>query len=52
MKATVCNDFAPLSELQYAEVDAPEAKGSTVVIRADAIVVNYPDGCWSRDCTR
>ncbi len=44
MKAIVCNDFAPLSELQYAEVDAPEAKGDTVVIRADAIGVNYPDG--------
>ena len=44
MKAIVCNDFAPLSELKYAEVDAPEAKGNTVIVRADAIGVNYPDG--------
>ena len=44
MKAIVCNDFAPLNELQYADVDAPEAKGNMVVIRPDAIGVNYPDG--------
>ncbi len=44
MKAIVCNDFAPLSELQYAEVDAPKAEGKTVIVRSEAIGVNYPDG--------
>ncbi len=44
MKAIVCNDFAPLSELQYSDVDAPKAEGKTVVVRSEAIGVNYPDG--------
>ena len=44
MKAIVCNDFAPLSELQYTDVDAPKAEGKTVVVRSEAIGVNYPDG--------
>jgi NADPH2:quinone reductase len=44
MKAIVCNDFAPLSELSYTEVDDPKANGAMVVIKPEAIGVNYPDG--------
>ncbi len=44
MKAVVCNALGPLSDLQYTDIDAPQAKGDLVVIRPDAIGVNYPDG--------
>ena len=44
MKAIVANDFAPLDQLRYADWPEPEAKGSDVVIAAEAIGVNYPDG--------
>lgn len=44
MKAIVARDFAPLDKLEYAEWPEPEATGSTVVIEAEAIGVNYPDG--------
>lgn len=44
MKAIVARNFAPLDRLDYADWSEPEATGSTVVIAADAIGVNYPDG--------
>lgn len=44
MKAIVARDFAPLDKLDYCDWPEPEAKGSTVVIDAEAIGVNYPDG--------
>jgi len=44
MKAIVARDFAPLDKLEYADWPDPEAKGRTVVIQAEAIGVNYPDG--------
>jgi len=44
MKAIIAREFAPLDRLDYAEWPEPEAKGSTVVIEAQAIGVNYPDG--------
>lgn len=44
MKAIVARDFAPLDTLEYADWPEPEAKGSDIVIEADAIGVNYPDG--------
>lgn len=44
MKAIVVRDFAPLDQLDYADWPEPVAKGSNVVIEADAIGVNYPDG--------
>ncbi len=44
MKAIVARDFAPLDRLEYADWPEPEATGSTVVIRAEAIGVNFPDG--------
>jgi NADPH2:quinone reductase len=44
MKAIVARDFAPLDKLEYADWPEPEAKGSNVIIEAEAIGVNYPDG--------
>ncbi|TWG94834.1 NADPH:quinone reductase-like Zn-dependent oxidoreductase [Mesorhizobium sp. J18] len=44
MKAIVARDFAPLDKLEYADWPEPEAKGDAVVIGAEAIGVNYPDG--------
>ncbi|WP_206453200.1 NADPH:quinone oxidoreductase family protein [Aurantimonas marina] len=44
MKAIVCENYGPLDKLAYKEVDDPSPAGSQVVIRPDAIGVNYPDG--------
>ncbi|MGE0282600.1 MAG: NADPH:quinone oxidoreductase family protein [Rhizobiaceae bacterium] len=44
MKAIIARDFAPLDKLEYADWPEPEATGSTIVIDAEAIGVNYPDG--------
>jgi NADPH2:quinone reductase len=44
MKAIVARDFAPLDKLDYTDWPEPEAVGSNVVIDAEAIGVNYPDG--------
>ena len=44
MKAIVAKDFAPLDQLEYADWPEPEATGSDVVIEAETIGVNYPDG--------
>jgi NADPH2:quinone reductase len=44
MKAIVARDFAPLDELAYEDWPEPEARGRDVVIAAEAIGVNYPDG--------
>lgn len=44
MKAIVAHDFAPLDKLDYADWPEPEAGPGAVVIEAEAIGVNYPDG--------
>ena len=44
MKAIVAREYGPLEGLEYADWPEPEAKGRTVVIAADMIGVNYPDG--------
>jgi NADPH2:quinone reductase len=44
MKAIIARDFAPIENLVYADWPEPEASGDTVVIEAEAIGVNYPDG--------
>lgn len=44
MKAIVARDFAPLDRLEYADWPEPEASEGTVVVEAEAIGVNYPDG--------
>jgi NADPH2:quinone reductase len=44
MKAIIARDFAPIDRLVHADWPEPEASGRTVVIAAEAIGVNYPDG--------
>lgn len=44
MKAIVARDFAPLEKLEFADWPEPEATGANVVVQAEAIGVNYPDG--------
>ncbi|SDI87429.1 NADPH:quinone oxidoreductase family protein [Lutimaribacter saemankumensis] len=44
MKAIICNEFAPLDQLEYGDMPDPQATGDQVVIRVEAAGVNYPDG--------
>ncbi|MEM6462887.1 MAG: NADPH:quinone oxidoreductase family protein [Pseudomonadota bacterium] len=44
MKAIVCEDFGPLEALVHKDIDTPVVKNRTVLIRPDAMGVNYPDG--------
>lgn len=44
MKAVIAADFGPLAELQYGDWAEPVAEGRMVVVEADAIGVNFPDG--------
>lgn len=44
MKAIVARSFAPIGELVYADWPEPEARPGTVVVEAEAIGVNFPDG--------
>lgn len=43
MKAIVCKEFAPVSQLSYVDVDAPKAKAGQVVVDVAAAGVNFPD---------
>ncbi|MCY6380818.1 NADPH:quinone oxidoreductase family protein [Hoeflea prorocentri] len=44
MKAVVCEAYGPLENLEYKDIDDPHVKDHTVVVRSEAIGVNYPDG--------
>ncbi len=44
MKAILCRAYGPIADLDFADVDDPVAGPKEVVIRAEAIGVNYPDG--------
>lgn len=44
MKAIVARDFAPLDALEYADWPEPVAGPRDIVIEAEAIGVNFPDG--------
>src|SRR5689334_22705846 len=44
MKAIVVRDFGPLDTLEYIEQPEPQAGPGQVVIEAEAIGVNFPDG--------
>jgi NADPH2:quinone reductase len=44
MKAIVARDFGPLDQLELADWPEPVASGKTVVIDAEVIGVNFPDG--------
>jgi NADPH2:quinone reductase len=44
MKAIVCPEYGPLSNLEFRDLAEPEPGPDEVVVRAEAIGVNYPDG--------
>lgn len=44
MKAILCQQYGPIKDLEYTDVDDPVPAGEDVVIRCEAIGVNYPDG--------
>ena len=44
MKAIVARDYGPIESLAYADWPEPAASGRSVVIEAEAIGVNFPDG--------
>lgn len=44
MKAVIAREYGPIENLDYADWPEPEAKGRTVVVEAEAIGVNFPDG--------
>lgn len=44
MKAIVAHQYGPIGDLVYEDWPEPEATGDTIVIEAEAIGVNYPDG--------
>lgn len=43
MKAILCKAFAPVSDLEYVEVETPKAKKGEVVIEVAAAGINFPD---------
>lgn len=44
MKAIIARDYGPLEKLEYADWPEPQAGARDVVIEAEAIGVNFPDG--------
>lgn len=44
MKAVVASDFGPIDQLRYADWPEPVAQGRNIVIEAEVIGVNFPDG--------
>lgn len=44
MKAIIARDFAPLEALEYGDWPEPVAGPDGIVVEAEAIGVNYPDG--------
>lgn len=44
MKAIVVRDYGPLEQLDYADMPDPTPGPNEVVVKAEAIGVNYPDG--------
>lgn len=44
MRAVVCREYGPIDRLAIEEMDAPVPGPKEVVIRAEAIGVNFPDG--------
>lgn len=44
MKAVVCKEYGPISNLEVRDVEPPKPGAHEVVIAAEAIGVNYPDG--------
>ena len=48
MKAIVCEEFGPIDDLQYTDVETPEPGKGEVRVNVKATGVNFPDGLWSK----
>ncbi len=44
MRAVVCKEFGPIADLEIQNLDDPQANSNEVIIDAEAIGVNFPDG--------
>lgn len=44
MKALICTKYGPVSQLEYRDLPDPQPGPQEVIIRAEAIGVNFPDG--------
>ena len=43
MKAIICNEFGPVENLQYVDVEKPEVGAGEILIEAKSVGVNFPD---------
>lgn len=44
MKAILCKAFGPIADLEYADRPEPGVSGNTVLVKAEAVGVNFADG--------
>ena len=44
MKAIVCNNFGPIKDIEYKEVDEPNLSEDAILIKVSSVGVNFPDG--------
>lgn len=44
MKAIVCNDFGPIQNIEYKDVNDPVIQDQSVIINVKSVGVNFPDG--------
>ena len=44
MKAIVCNNFGPIQDIEYKDVDQPKLDDDSVIIDVKSVGVNFPDG--------
>ena len=44
MKAIVCNNFGPIKNIEYKDVNEPKIEENSVIIEVQSVGVNFPDG--------
>lgn len=44
MKAIVCNNFGPIKNIEYKDVNEPKIEDNGVIIEVQSVGVNFPDG--------
>ncbi|MDC0530614.1 NADPH:quinone oxidoreductase family protein [Alphaproteobacteria bacterium] len=44
MKAIVCNNFGPIKNIEYKDVNEPKIEENSVIIKVQSVGVNFPDG--------
>ena len=52
MEAIVCNEFGPVENLSIQELPDPAPNAGEVLIRVNAVGVNFPDALWFTAGTR